>query len=183
MASPTLLIATFAGGCFWCMEPPFRELKGVQDIQSGYMGGSKANPTYEEVSSGETGHLEVIQMKYDPAVVSYDKLLDTFWRNIDPTDGDGQFADRGSQYHTAIFYHSDEQKKLAEASMKKLSEGEVYKGRKILTKILKAAPFYKAEDYHQDYATKNPLRYNAYKVGSGRAGFLEKTWKKDKGAK
>lgn len=180
MTTPTLLIATFAGGCFWCMEPPFREMAGVKDVVSGYTGGAKANPSYDEVSSGKSGHFEAIQVSYDPKVTSYDQLLDTFWRNIDPTDEDGQFADRGSQYHTAIFYGNEAEKKAAEASLKKLSEGEVYKGRKILTQILPAKPFYKAEDYHQNYAKKNPLRYNAYKQGSGRAGYLEKTWGKHK---
>jgi len=162
------------------MEPPFRELPGVKNVISGYTGGKIDKPTYEQVSSGSSGHFEAIQISYDPAIVSYDKLLDTFWRNIDPTDGDGQFADRGSQYHTAIFYANEAEKKTAEASLKKLSEGEVYKGRKILTQILPAKVFFPAEDYHQDYAKKNPLRYNAYKAGSGRAGYLEKTWGKKK---
>jgi glutaredoxin-like YruB-family protein len=167
--------ATFAGGCFWCMQPPFRNLEGVTDVVSGYAGGNKANPTYEEVSSGTTGHLESVQVTYDPAVISYDLLLDVFWRQIDPTDAKGQFADKGPQYHTAIFYHDEEQKRLAEASKKNLDSSGKFK-KPIATEIRPYTNFYPAEGYHQDYDTKNPGRYHEYKTFSGRESYLEKTW-------
>jgi len=169
--------ATFAGGCFWCMEPPFEALDGVTEVVSGYMGGGKKDPTYEEVSSGSTGHREVIQITYDPAKVTYKDLLDVFWRQIDPTDASGQFADKGSQYKTAVFCHNDEQKNLAERSKKEL-QGSGRFEKPIATEILEASTFYEAEDYHQDYHRKNPARYDAYKKGSGRAKFIEDTWKK-----
>lgn len=167
--------ATFAGGCFWCMEGPFVELEGVRSVTSGYTGGHVANPTYEQVSSGTTGHAEAIQIVFDPSVVSYERLLDIFWRNIDPTQQDGQFADRGSQYRTAIFYHSDEQRRLAEASKARLAASGTFE-RPIVTAITHAAAFYPAEDYHQRYYQKNPVRYNLYRAGSGRAGFLRRIW-------
>jgi glutaredoxin-like YruB-family protein len=167
--------ATFAGGCFWCMQPPFRNLEGVTDVVSGYAGGNKANPTYEEVSSGTTGHLESVQVTYDPAVISYDLLLDVFWRQIDPTDAKGQFADKGPQYHTAIFYHDEEQKRLAEASKKNLDSSGKFK-KPIATEIRPYTNFYPAEGYHQDYDKKNPARYHEYKTFSGRESYLEKTW-------
>lgn len=173
-----MAVATFAGGCFWCMEPPFQKLDGVKEVIAGYTGGDVKNPTYQQVSSGRTGHLEAAQITYDPNVVSFETLLATFWRNIDPTDRGGQFADRGSQYETAIFYHNDEQKKLAEESKKKLEESGKF-DRPIVVKILPATVFYAAEEYHQDYYKKNPLHYNSYKVGSGRAGFIERFWKAD----
>ncbi len=167
--------ATFAGGCFWCMQPPFRNLDGVTDVVSGYAGGTKANPTYEEVSSGTTGHLESVQVTYDPDEISYDQLLDVFWRQIDPTDAEGQFADKGSQYHTAIFYHDDEQKRLAEASKKNLDRSGKFK-KPVATEIRPYTSFYPAEGYHQDYDKKNPGRYHEYKTFSGRESYLAKTW-------
>jgi peptide methionine sulfoxide reductase msrA/msrB len=168
--------ATFAGGCFWCMEPPFERLNGVFEVISGYTGGHKKNPTYEEVSSGDTGHYEAIQVVYDPDKIGYDELLDVFWRQIDPTDGGGSFVDRGVQYRSAIFYHNDEQKRLAELSKEKMEKAGIYE-KPIVTEILKFDVFYKAEDYHQDYYKNNPLRYKYYRGGSGRDKFLEKIWK------
>jgi peptide methionine sulfoxide reductase msrA/msrB len=169
--------ATFAGGCFWCMQSPFDELPGVLRTAVGYTGGHTPHPTYEDVSSGATGHWEAIQIIYNPSLVSYAQLLDTFWRSFDPTDDGGQFGDRGPQYRPALFYHSEEQKKLAEMSRKALGDSGRF-NRPIRTAILPAAPFTAAEDYHQCYYKKNPAHYKAYKVGSGRAGFLEKVWKK-----
>jgi peptide methionine sulfoxide reductase msrA/msrB len=168
--------ATFAGGCFWCMESPYEMLEGVKEVISGYTGGKKVNPTYEEVSSGITGHLEAIEIVYDPSVVSYDKLLDVFWRNIDPTDAGGQFVDRGGQYRSAIFYHTEDQKKAAEAAKQRLARSGVF-SKPIVTEIISAATFYKAEEYHQDYYKKNPVRYKFYRFNSGRDQFLEKVWK------
>ena len=168
--------ATFAGGCFWCMESPYEKLEGVKEVISGYTGGKKVNPTYEEVSSGITGHLEAIEIVYDPSVVSYDKLLDVFWRNIDPTDAGGQFVDRGGQYRSAIFYHTEDQKKAAEAAKQRLARSGVF-SKPIVTEIIPAATFYKAEEYHQDYYKKNPVRYKFYRFNSGRDQFLEKAWK------
>src|SRR5438309_187579 len=169
--------ATFAGGCFWCMQPPFEQLKGVISVKAGYTGGHTENPTYEDVCTGTTGHAEAVQFTYDPAQISYKELLDVFWRNIDPTTENAQFADHGTQYRTAIFYHDAEQKRLAEASRDRLAKSGKFKSP-IVTEIVPAGPFYSAEDYHQDYYKKNPFRYNAYKVGSGREGFIEKTWGK-----
>lgn len=168
-------LATFAGGCFWCMVTPFDELPGIIDIVSGYTGGHKENPTYEEVCSGTTGHLEAVQITYDPKVFPYEKLLDIFWRQIDPTDEGGQFADRGSSYKTAIFYHNDEQKEKAEASKRELA-GSGRFNKPIVTDILPAGPFYKAEDHHQDYHKKNPFHYERYHEASGRAPFIRKYW-------
>ena len=168
-------IATFAGGCFWCMEPPFEQLEGVRSVISGYSGGEEVNPTYKEVSSSKTGHVESIQVTYDPDVVSYEKLLDTFWHNVDPTDDGGQFVDRGFQYTTAIFYHSEEQRKLAESSKKEWDESGQF-DKPIVTPIKVFTSFYPAEDYHQDYYKKNPIRYKYYRGGSGRDDFLEETW-------
>lgn len=167
--------ATFAGGCFWCMEPPFEKLDGVVEVASGYTGGSKQNPTYEEVSSGATGHYEAIQIAYDPDKVNYVKLLDVFWRNIDPTDAGGSFVDRGQQYTSAIFYHNDEQKRTAEMSKERLAKSGKY-DKPIATKILNLEAFYKAEDYHQDYYKKNPIRYKYYRRGSGRDEYIKKIW-------
>lgn len=169
--------ATFAGGCFWCMEPPFEQLPGVLSVTSGYTGGAKANPTYDEVSTGRTGHAEAVEVVYDPAKITYAQLLEVFWRNIDPTQEDGQFADRGSQYRTAIFYHTPAQKVEAERSLKALADSKTF-SRPIVTRIEPAGPFFPAEEEHQDYYRKNALRYHAYKVGSGRAGFIERFWKK-----
>ena len=155
--------ATFAGGCFWCMQPPFRNLDGVTEVVSGYAGGAKPNPTYEEVSSGTTGHLESVQVTYDPEKISYDQLLDVFWSQIDPTDAEGQFADKGSQYRTAIFYHDDEQKRLAEASKRNLDSSGKFK-KSVATEIRPYTSFYPAEEYHQDYDKKNPGQYNDIQV-------------------
>ena len=172
--------ATFAGGCFWCMDHSFRGLNGVKEVISGYTGGTGKNPAYEEVSSGRTGHLEAVEVLFDPSTISYDKLVNVFWRSIDPTDEGGQFADRGSQYKTAIFYHSAEQKQIAETSKKKLGSSGRFK-KPVATKILPAAPFYRAENYHQDYAGKNPLRYKRYSEGSGREQFIRQNWKDEQG--
>lgn len=171
------MLATFAGGCYWCMEPPFHHLEGVSDVISGYIGGKIPNPTYEQVCSGRTGHFEAIQVTYDPQKITYEKLLDTFWRQIDPTDGEGQFADKGSQYLTAIFFHDDEQKRLAEKSKEEMIKAKWFEGQSIRTQILPSTSFFPAEDYHQKYYMKNPVHYNAYKIGSGRAGFLKEKWK------
>jgi len=171
--------ATFAGGCFWCMEPPFDKLDGVVSTTSGYTGGKEKDPSYDEVSSGRTGHLEAIEIVYDPSKVSYVQLLDVFWRNVDPTQENGQFADIGPQYRTAIFYHDEEQRRLALESKNRLRESRKF-GKPIVTEIRPAMEFYSAEDYHQDYYIKNPIRYKYYRWGSGRDQFLEKAWgKKD----
>ena len=168
--------ATFAGGCFWCMEPPFEKTVGVIEVLSGYTGGSKENPTYEEVSAGRTGHTEAVQITYDPAKVTYEKLLDIFWRSMDPTDGEGQFVDRGKQYRPAIFYHSEEQKKVATLSKEKLAKSGAF-SKPIVTEITAATTFTPAEDYHQHYFKKNPVRYKYYRFRSGRDQFLKKIWK------
>ena len=167
-----LVKATFAGGCFWCMEPPYDKLEGVYSTTSGYTGGHKDNPTYEEVSAGGTGHAEAVEVLYDPQKVSYEKLLEIFWVNIDPTVKDRQFCDPGNQYRTAIFYHDEEQKALAEASKKPVEKkfGTVY------TEIVPATTFYPAEEYHQDYYKKNPVRYKYYRTGCGRDKRLEELW-------
>ena len=165
--------ATFAGGCFWCMEPPFDKLDGVISTISGYAGGKKKNPTYEEVSAGNTGHAEVVQITYDPKKITYEKLLEVFWHNVDPLTPNRQFCDVGSQYRTAIFYHDETQKRLAEESKKALSKR--FK-EPIVTEIVAASEFYPAEDYHQDYYTKNPLRYKYYRYNCGRDQRLEALW-------
>jgi peptide methionine sulfoxide reductase msrA/msrB len=176
----TFKVATFAGGCFWCTESDFEKVPGVEKVISGYTGGHKENPTYEEVSSGSTGHVEAIQVYYDPTRVTYTELLDYFWRHIDPTDSGGQFVDRGSQYRSVIFYHDEEQKKLAEKSKEDLSKsGKFHKP--IVTEILKFTKFYPAEEYHQDYYKKNPIRYRYYRFASGRDQFLKKEWGGDTG--
>jgi len=167
--------ATFAGGCFWCMEPPFDRLEGVKSVVSGYTGGYKKNPTYEEVSSGSTGHAESVEITYDPAGISYQKLLDVFWHNIDPTVKDRQFCDVGSQYRTAIYYHNAEQKRLAEASKKALEESKRFRGP-IYTEVTAAATFYPAEEYHQKYYQKNPVRYKLYRFNCGRDQRLRELW-------
>ena len=172
---PVLEKATFAGGCFWCMEPAFDKLDGVKSVISGYTGGRKENPTYEEVSSGSTGHAESIEITYDPAVVSYSRLLDVFWRNIDPTVKDRQFCDAGTQYRSAIFYHGEEQKRLAEASKKALEQSRRFPGP-IYTEIAPATTFYAAEEYHQKYYQKNPIRYKYYRYGCGRDQRLKELW-------
>ena len=167
--------AIFAGGCFWCMQPPFKNTPGVVETKAGYTGGSVENPTYGEVTTQTTGHYEAVQVVFDPKVVSYEKLLDVFWHNIDPTDPGGQFADRGNSYETAIFYLNEAQKTKAEKSKADLAASGKFQ-RPIATKILPARPFYPAEEDHQDYGEKNPLHYKAYKYGSGRTPYLDKTW-------
>ncbi len=169
--------ATLAGGCFWCMEPPYDELEGVTSTISGYIGGTKKNPTYEEVSAGTTGHTEAVQITYDPKKISYEKLLDVFWRNIDPLTANAQFCDSGSQYRSGIFYHDEAQKKLAEASKKRL-QGRFK--QPIVTEIVRASEFYPAEDYHQDYYKKNPIRYKIYRYGCGRDQRLQELWGEQK---
>jgi peptide-methionine (S)-S-oxide reductase len=171
----TLAKATFAGGCFWCMEPPFDELEGVVSTTSGYTGGQKKNPTYHEVAAGTTGHAESVEIVFDPAKVSYAKLLDVFWHNIDPLTPDAQFCDHGSQYRTAIFYHSEEQKRLAEASKKELEQSGRFT-QAIVTEVVPAGEFYQAEDYHQDYYQKNPVRYKFYRYSCGRDQRLAELW-------
>jgi peptide-methionine (S)-S-oxide reductase len=171
----SLAKATFAGGCFWCMEPPFDKLDGVVSTTSGYTGGGEAQPTYKQVSAGATGHAEAVQVLYDPAQVSYEKLLQVFWHNVDPTTPDRQFCDRGRQYRTAIFAHGDEQLRLARESKRKLEESGVL-DQPIVTEIVPAGDFWPAEEYHQDYYEKNPLRYKFYRAGCGRDGRLEELW-------
>lgn len=178
--APGTKTAIFAGGCFWCMQKPYDNAKGVIRAVVGYCGGGEANPTYEQVAGKKTGHRESIEVTYDPAQVSYDQLLDIFWRQIDPTQADGQFADLGLPYKAAIFYGNEEEKKLAEASKEKLGQSGKF-SEPIVTEILPAAPFYPAEEYHQKYYEKNARAYQAYYVGSGRAGFLKKTWGGDAG--
>jgi len=167
--------ATFAGGCFWCMEPPFDKLDGVISTTSGYTGGRTKNPTYQEVSGGVTGHAEAVQVVYDPAKVTYAKLLGVFWRNIDPTVKDQQFCDIGSQYRTGIFYYSDEQKREAEAAKAQLEKTKPFKAA-IVTEITAAGEFYPAEEYHQDYYLKNPIRYKFYRLNCGRDARLKELW-------
>jgi peptide-methionine (S)-S-oxide reductase len=177
VTTPAYAKATFAGGCFWCMEHPFDILPGVISTTSGYTGGQKKNPTYEEVSSGRTGHAESVQVVYDPKKVTYEKLLDVYWHNIDPTVKDEQFCDHGTQYRSAIFYHDDEQRRLAEASKAALDRSKPFSGP-IVTEITRAGEFYPAEDYHQDFYLKNPLRYKYYRSGCGRDNRLKQLWGK-----
>ena len=179
-STPAFQKATFAGGCFWCMEPPFEKLEGVKEVVSGYTGGHTINPTYEQVSAGGTGHLEAIEVVYDPSKVTYEKLLDVFWKQVDPTDQGGQFVDRGASYKSAIFYHNEEQKRLAEESKMKLAQSRRF-DKPLVTDILPAEPFYRAEDYHQDYWKKNRVRYKFYRFNSGRDQFLEQVWGKETG--
>lgn len=178
-------LATFAGGCFWCMEPPYDKLEGVLETTSGYAGGRSADPSYEEVSSGQTGHAEVVQVRYDVSKVSYEQLLEVFWRNIDPVDAGGQFCDRGSQYRSAIFYHNEEQERLAQASKSSLTKTNAFSGvalnktegeKEIKTEIAPLNAFYPAEEYHQNYYEKNELRYNFYRWRCGRDQRLEELW-------
>ncbi|MZP30681.1 peptide-methionine (R)-S-oxide reductase MsrB [Heliobacterium undosum] len=170
-------LATFAGGCFWCMVTPFEEMDGIIRVVSGYTGGKTENPTYEEVCSERTGHYEAVQITFDPAVFSYEKLLDIYWQQIDPTDPGGQFHDRGSSYRTAIFVHSEAQREKAEASKRALEAKGIF-DKPVVTPILPAGPFYPAEAYHQDYHKKNPVRYGLYRLGSGRDAFIARHWKK-----
>ncbi len=167
--------ATFAGGCFWCMEPPFDKLDGVISTTSGYTAGQKLNPTYEEVSAGRTGHAEAVQIVYDPKKVSYEKLLEVFWHNVDPTIKDAQFCDHGNQYRTGIFVHDEQQKLAAEKSKAELDKSKPFKAA-LVTEITSATQFYPAEDYHQDYYMKNPIRYKFYRNGCGRDARLKELW-------
>lgn len=165
--------AAFAGGCFWCMEPPFEKLPGVSAVVSGYAGGQQKDPTYEEVSNGGTGHAESVQITYDPSKVTYDKLLEVYWHNVDPTQANGQFCDHGNQYRTVIFYANEEQKRLAEESKKKI---EAQLKQTVVTQIVPAKEFYRAEEYHQDFYKKNTFRYNTYRLGCGRDHRLKELW-------
>ena len=175
--APGTAVATFAGGCFWCMEPPYDELPGVISTTSGYIGGQKKNPTYEEVSRGTTGHTEAVQVVYDPKKVTYEKLLEVFWRNIDPTTPNAQFCDHGSQYRSGIFYHNEEQRRLALASRDHIERTKKFR-EPIVTEITASTTFYPAEDYHQDYYKKNALRYKFYRANCGRDTRLEQLWGK-----
>jgi peptide-methionine (S)-S-oxide reductase len=169
--------ATFAGGCFWCMEEAFDKVPGVTSTTSGYIGGHVKNPTYEQVSAGQSGHAEAVRVEYDPAKVSYGKLVEFYWRNIDPTQKDAQFCDHGPQYRSGIFYYDEEQKQIAEASRAALQKSKPFSGE-IVTEITKASEFYPAEDYHQDFYIKNPVRYKFYKTGCGREARLQQLWGK-----
>ena len=177
MARAETKTAVFAGGCFWCMESDFEDHKGISKVVSGYTGGHTVNPTYEEVSSGATGHFESVQVSYDPAVVTYPELLTVFWQNVDPFDAEGQFCDKGSQYHAAIFYGDDEEKKAAEESLAKV---EKKFGQPVQTLLKPASTFYPAEDYHQDYHTKNAFHYQMYRSGCGRDARTKEIWGGDK---
>lgn len=172
-------LATFAGGCFWCMVKPFEEMPGIIKVVSGFTGGTLANPTYEDVCMKATGHYEAVQITFNPAIFSYERLLEIYWQQIDPTNAKGQFFDRGQAYQTAIFYHDEDQHRAALASKKSLEESGRFQDP-IVTAILPAATFYPAEEYHQDYHSKNPLRYGAYRQGSGRDAFLKQNWSKEK---
>ena len=175
LSPKALSSAVFAGGCFWCVEADFEKLEGVSEVISGYAGGSEPDPTYQQVSSGSTGHLESVKVLYDAALISYPELLDYFWKHVDPTDPGGQFVDRGKQYRTAIFCTSDAERRIAESSRKSAEDSGIFDGP-IVTEILPLSHFYQAEEYHQDYYKKNPIRYRFYRSGSGRDAFLEKTW-------
>jgi peptide-methionine (S)-S-oxide reductase len=172
-APPARATATFAGGCFWCMEGPFEKLPGVLSVTSGYAGGSVKQPTYEQVTSGRTGHAEVVQVIYDPAQVGYEKLLHVFWRNVDPLTPNAQFCDRGSQYRSAIFFHDDAQRLAAEKSRAELATRF---GKPIVTEVVKLDAFWPAEEYHQDFYRKNPVRYQSYRMGCGRDARLRELW-------
>lgn len=174
-ASHRLAIATFAGGCFWCTEADFEKLEGVVQVISGYSGGIKPNPTYKEVASGQTEHTEAVQIYYDPNIISYEGLLERLWREMNPTDGKGQFVDRGKQYRPAVFYHNQAQKVVVERSIERLEKSGVYK-QKVATEVSPFSTFYPAEDYHQDYYHRNPIRYSYYRNGSGRDQFLNNQW-------
>ena len=173
----TMSMATFAGGCFWCMEKPYDQYEGIRSVVSGFAGGKVAHPSYEDVCLGGTGHREAVQVTFDPTRITYQELLDIFWRQIDPTDDRGQFADQGAHYTTAIFYHDEEQKKLAERSKQGLEDSKKF-DKPIATKIIPYSTFYPAEEYHQDYYKKDPLRYNSYYQFSGRGPYLKKVWGK-----
>lgn len=177
VAGATLGKAYFAGGCFWCMEEAFEKVEGVLSATSGYMGGTVANPSYEDVSAGRTGHAESVEVVYDPARVSYQKLLDAFWRNVDPITANAQFCDHGTQYRAAIFYQTEEEKRLADGSKEAIEQTKRFK-EAIVTQIVQAMQFYPAEEYHQDFHKKNPVRYKFYKYNCGRAQRLEELWGK-----
>ena len=177
MMSNKLEKATFAGGCFWCMVKPFKEWDGIHDVVSGYMGGHVENPTYEDVKKGDSGHLEVVEITYDPTVFPYEKLLDVFWQQIDPTDADGQFQDRGHSYSTAIFYYTDEQRQIAEQSKATLDASGMFE-KPIVTPIRPAETFYRAEEYHQDYHEKEIEHYEEDRAQSGRDEFISEHWSK-----
>ncbi|PYZ95125.1 methionine sulfoxide reductase [Salipaludibacillus keqinensis] len=168
-------VATFAGGCFWCMEPPFENIEGVNEVVAGYIGGEIENPSYEDVASGDSGHVEAVQVIFDPEMVSYEDLLQVFWRQIDPTDDEGQFVDRGEPYRSGIFYYDEEQRQLAEESKEQLSQSGRFSDP-IVTTISEATTFYRAEDYHQNYYKENPVRYEFYRSNSGRDEFLDEHW-------
>lgn len=178
MESSKIECAVFAGGCFWCMQHPFDVLNGVVSTSVGYTGGHKEGPTYKDVCSGETGHTEAIEIQFDPTQISYSKLLDVFWRNIDPTTPNRQFADVGSQYRTAIFYHDEEQKQIAESSKEEMEKTGKH-DKPIVTEIVPSSVFYKAEEYHQEYYKKSSDRYKRYNSGSGRERYLKRTWGED----
>ena len=175
-ADANLATATFAGGCFWCMEKPFDELDGVLSTTSGYTGGTKVDPTYAEVSAGGTGHVEAVEVVYDPAKVNYDTLINVFWKNVDPVDDRGQFCDKGSQYRAKIFVHGDEHQALAEQSKRSLMAEPKFEANPIVTAIEPAQTFYPAEDYHQDYYLKHPVRYKFYRTACGRDQRLAEVW-------
>ena len=168
-------VATLAGGCFWCMEPPFEKLKGIHSVVSGYTGGDTENPSYDEVSAGGTSHIESVQVYFNPEVITYEQVLDVFWKQVNPTDDEGQFVDRGYQYTTAIFYHTEKQKRLAEKSKQELQQSDRF-NQEIVTPVRKAEEFYRAEEYHQDYYKENKLRYDFYRGNSGRDQYLEEKW-------
>lgn len=176
-AAPGAGIATFAGGCFWCLETAYESLPGVSSVVSGYMGGQKDDPTYDQVSAGGTGHAEVVQIRFDPARVTYAELLDRFWHSVDPTQAGGQFCDRGDQYRSAIFWHDETQKKLAEESKGRLASSGILR-KPIVTEIARATTFYAAEEYHQDFWKKDPERYRSYREGCGRDRRLAELWGK-----
>ena len=171
-------LATFAGGCFWCMEPPFEGLPGIRSVVSGYTGGPEVNPTYEQVARGRTGHTESVQIDFNPEIIGFDELLEIYWRSFDPTDPGGQFADRGTQYRPGVFFHSEEQRQAVVRSKAALEASGRF-DRPIAIEITAFMSFYRAEEYHQDYYKKNPVHYNAYAIGSGRKGFLKKVWDGD----
>lgn len=168
--------ATFAGGCFWCEETAFVDVPGVLKVTSGYTGGQTKNPTYEQVSAGGTGHAESVQVVFDPAKVSYERLLDIFWKNVDPTQANGQFCDHGNQYRSAIFYADEAQKTMAEGSKRKVESLPQFRGQKIVTEVVPASTFYPAEEYHQQFYKKNPVRYHEYRNGCGRDARLRQIW-------
>lgn len=168
-------VATFAGGCFWCMVKPFHLREGIESVVSGYTGGHVENPTYQQVCSETTGHLEAVQITFDPDIFPYEEIVELYWKLIDPTDPGGQFYDRGESYTTAIFYHNEEQRMIAEKSKAQLEQSGKF-NKPIAVKILPAKPFYPAEEYHQDYYKKNPAHYERYSTGSGRAGFIQQHW-------